>query len=61
MLKNEFKLKIIHIVLDKRHEKKLKKLLPSATCIGYINNSNKVTYLENGKTKKVKYNGYNHF
>ncbi len=47
--------------IDKKHEKKLNKLLPGATCIGYINNSNKVTYLENGKTKKVKYNGYNHF
>ena len=46
--------------IDKKHEKKLNKLLPSATCIGYINDSNKVTYLENGKTKKIKYNGYNH-
>ncbi len=46
--------------INKKDKNKLEKLLPSATCIGYINN-NKVTYLENGKTKEVKYNGYKHF
>ncbi len=46
--------------INKKDKKKLEKLLPGATCIGYINNS-KVTYLQNGKTKNVKYNGYKHF
>ena len=46
--------------IDKKDKNKLEKLLPSATCIGHINN-NKVTYLQNGKTKNVKYNGYKHF
>ena len=46
--------------IAKKDKNKLEKLLPSATCIGHINN-NKVTYLQNGKTKNVKYNGYKHF
>ena len=46
--------------VNKKDKTKLEKILPSATCIGYINNS-KVTYLENGKTKEIKYNGYKHF
>ena len=46
--------------INKKDKNKLEKLLPGATCIGYINNS-KVTYLQNGKTKNVKYNGYKHF
>ena len=46
--------------INKKDKTKLEKLLPNVTCIGYINN-NKVTYLQNGKTKKVKYNGYKHF
>ncbi len=46
--------------INKKDENKLKKFLPGATCIGTINNG-KVTYLQNGKTKNVKYNGYKHF
>ena len=46
--------------INKKDKTKLEKLLPNATCIGQINN-NKVTYLQNGKTRKVKYNGYKHF
>ncbi len=46
--------------INKKDKTKLEKLLPNATCIGYINNG-KVTYLQNGKTKKVKFNGYKHF
>jgi thiamine-monophosphate kinase len=46
--------------INKKDKNKLEKLLPSVTCIGYINND-KVKYLENGKTKNVKYNGYKHF
>ena len=46
--------------INKKDKTKLEKLLPNVTCIGYINNS-KVTYLQNGKTKKVKFNGYKHF
>ena len=46
--------------IDKNDKNKLEKLLPKATCIGHINN-NKVTYLQNGKTKKFKFNGYKHF
>ena len=46
--------------VNKKDKNKLEKLLPDATCIGQINNS-KVTYLENGKTKEIKYNGYKHF
>lgn len=46
--------------INKKDKTKLEKLLPNVTCIGYINNG-KVTYLQNGKPKKVKYNGYKHF
>ena len=46
--------------INKKDKNKLEKLLPSATCIGYINNS-KVMYLQNGKQKNIKYNGYKHF
>ena len=46
--------------IDKKDKNKIENLLPNITCIGYINND-KVTYLENGKTKNVKYNGYKHF
>lgn len=46
--------------IDKKNKNKLEKLLPSATCIGYINNG-KVVYLQNGKAKSIKYNGYKHF
>lgn len=46
--------------INKKDKNKLEKLLPNVTCIGQINN-NKVTYLQNGKTRKVKYNGYKHF
>ena len=46
--------------INKKDKNTLEKLLPNVTCIGQINN-NKVTYLQNGKTRKVKYNGYKHF
>ena len=46
--------------IDKKDKSKLEKILPNATCIGYINN-NKVTYLQNGKEKRINYNGYKHF
>ncbi len=46
--------------INKKDKTKLEKLLPNVTCIGYINNG-KVAYLQNGKPKKVKYNGYKHF
>ena len=46
--------------INKKDKNKLEKLLPNVTCIGYINDS-KVVYLQNGKTKEIKYNGYKHF
>ena len=46
--------------INKKYKSKLEKILPDITCIGYINN-NKVIYLENGKQKNIKYNGYKHF
>ncbi len=46
--------------INKKDKNKLEKILPNASCIGYINN-NKVTYLQNGKTKNIKYEGYKHF
>ncbi|MDR2426446.1 MAG: thiamine-phosphate kinase [Endomicrobium sp.] len=39
----------------------LKKLVPSISYIGIINNSKKVKYFYNGKEEKIKYSGYKHF
>ena len=46
--------------INKKDKNKLEKILSNTTCIGQINN-NKVTFLENGKTKNIKYKGYKHF
>jgi thiamine-monophosphate kinase len=46
--------------VNKKDKNKVEKLLPDATCIGYINCS-KVVYLQNGKQKNIRYNGYKHF
>ncbi|MDR1195808.1 MAG: thiamine-phosphate kinase [Endomicrobium sp.] len=39
----------------------IKKLAPSVSYIGIINNSKKVKYFNNGKEEKTKYCGYKHF
>lgn len=39
----------------------VKKLVPSVSYIGIINNSQKVRYFNNGKEEKTKYSGYKHF
>lgn len=40
---------------------RLKKLAPSVSFIGYVDNGNGVKYFENGKRKNFKYGGYSHF
>jgi thiamine-monophosphate kinase len=39
----------------------LKKLVPSISYIGIINNTKKVRYFYNGREEKTKYSGYKHF
>ena len=40
---------------------KLKKLIPSISFIGCVDNSKGVNFFENGKQKQIKINGYKHF